>query len=102
MSDAERLLSSTEVAALFRVSSRTVTAWATAGRLPSLRTPGGHHRFQASVVEAALRGEEPAGPGSRVPESSSAPDEMAIDLTHPPRDRAEVSIPGVAPLPSQA
>lgn len=102
MSDAERLLSSTEVAALFRVSARTVTAWANAGRLPSLRTPGGHHRFALHVVEAALRGEQPAGHGGIAREVSAAPDEVAIDLTQPQPDRAGIAFPGVAPVASQA
>ena len=79
MNDSERMLSSSEVAALFRVSSRTVTAWANAGRLRSVRTPGGHHRFPASAVEAALRG-EPGGVGR--PRATAEP-ATAIDLTQP-------------------
>jgi excisionase family DNA binding protein len=56
-----RLLSSREVASLFRVSSRTVTSWAADGRLPSVRTPGGHHRFPVQAVrELLLAGGFPA------------------------------------------
>ncbi|HEX8866244.1 MAG TPA: BldC family transcriptional regulator, partial [Lentzea sp.] len=40
----ERLLTPGEVANLFRVDPKTVTRWATAGRIGSIRTPGGHRR----------------------------------------------------------
>lgn len=36
-----RLLTPGEVAALFRVDPKTVTRWATAGRIGSIRTPAG-------------------------------------------------------------
>ena len=50
----ERLLTPGEVAALFRVDPKTVTRWATAGRIGSIRTPGGHRRFRESEVMALL------------------------------------------------
>ncbi|NUS74205.1 MAG: BldC family transcriptional regulator [Corynebacteriales bacterium] len=50
----ETLLTPAEVASLFRVDPKTVTRWAAAGRLPSLRTPGGHRRFRSSDVYALL------------------------------------------------
>lgn len=53
----ERLLTPGEVAALFRVDPKTVTRWAAAGRISSIRTPGGHRRFRASEVHALLRGD---------------------------------------------
>lgn len=59
-STSERLLTPGEVAALFRVDPKTVTRWAAAGRISSIRTPGGHRRFRESEVHALLRGEEPA------------------------------------------
>lgn len=43
-----------EVAELFRVDPKTVTRWASAGRIRSIRTPGGHRRFLASEVAALL------------------------------------------------
>jgi excisionase family DNA binding protein len=46
-----------EVATLFRVDPKTVTRWAVAGRIGSVRTPGGHRRFRESEVRALLRGE---------------------------------------------
>ena len=58
----DRLLTPGEVATLFRVDPKTVTRWASAGRIGSIRTPGGHRRFRESEVRALLRGEisEPA------------------------------------------
>lgn len=50
----ERLLTPGEVARLFRVDPKTVTRWAAAGRIGSIRTPGGHRRFRASEVYAIL------------------------------------------------
>ena len=50
----ERLLTPGEVATLFRVDPKTVTRWATAGRIGSIRTPGGHRRFRESEVKALL------------------------------------------------
>jgi excisionase family DNA binding protein len=50
----DRLLTPGEVASLFRVDPKTVTRWATAGRIGSIRTPGGHRRFRESEVKALL------------------------------------------------
>jgi excisionase family DNA binding protein len=55
--EAERLLTPGEVAALFRVDPKTVTRWAAAGRIDSIRTPGGHRRFRESLVRSLLTGE---------------------------------------------
>lgn len=52
--DIEALLSPAEVAALFRVDPKTVTRWARAGRLTSLRTLGGHRRYRESEVRNLL------------------------------------------------
>jgi excisionase family DNA binding protein len=51
---AERLLTPGEVAEMFRVDPKTVTRWASAGRIGSIRTPGGHRRFKESEVKALL------------------------------------------------
>jgi excisionase family DNA binding protein len=53
MADHE-LLTPGEVAVLFRVDPKTVTRWAQAGRIPSIRTIGGHRRFRASEVQRVL------------------------------------------------
>ena len=50
----DRLLTPGEVAALFRVDPNTVTRWAAAGRISSIRTPGGHRRFRESEVRSLL------------------------------------------------
>lgn len=50
----DRLLTPAEVAEMFRVDPKTVTRWAVAGRISSIRTPGGHHRFRESDVKAML------------------------------------------------
>lgn len=50
------LMTPSEVASLFRVDPKTVTRWAAAGRLGSIRTPGGHRRFRQSEVYALLNG----------------------------------------------
>jgi excisionase family DNA binding protein len=59
----DRLLTPGEVAALFRVDPKTVTRWAAAGRIGSIRTPGGHRRFRESEVRALLAG----GAGASIP-----------------------------------
>ncbi len=53
----EPLLTPGEVAAAFRVDSKTVTRWAKAGRISSIRTPGGQRRYLEREVQALLRGE---------------------------------------------
>ncbi len=50
----ERLLTPGEVALMFRVDPKTVTRWASAGRIGSIRTPGGHRRFRESEVRGLL------------------------------------------------
>jgi excisionase family DNA binding protein len=47
-----------EVAAIFRVDPKTVTRWAAAGRITSIRTPGGHRRFRKSEVDRLVRQED--------------------------------------------
>jgi excisionase family DNA binding protein len=50
----EELLTPAEVAAMFRVNPKTVTRWARAGKISAIRTLGGHRRFKASEIRAAL------------------------------------------------
>jgi excisionase family DNA binding protein len=52
--EADELLTPAEVAALFRVDPKTVTRWAKAGKLTSIRTLGGHRRYRAAEVRALL------------------------------------------------
>lgn len=53
-SNQERLLTPAEVASLFRVDPKTVTRWAKAGKLNSIRTLGGHRRYKESEVKTLL------------------------------------------------
>jgi len=44
------LMRPAEVARLFGVSAKTVSRWAEDGKLPSVRTRGGHRRFQRDEI----------------------------------------------------
>lgn len=55
-SESETLLTPSEVAALFRVDPKTVTRWAKAGKISSIRTLGGHRRYRESEVRQLLHG----------------------------------------------
>lgn len=50
----EKLLTPSEVAAIFRVDPKTVTRWAKVGKLSSIRTLGGHRRFREAEVQSLL------------------------------------------------
>lgn len=50
------LLTPGEVAVLFRVDPKTVTRWAQAGKLSTVRTLGGHRRFHEDEVRELLTG----------------------------------------------
>jgi len=56
--EGEALLTPAEVAVLFRVDPKTVTRWAKAGKLTSLRTLGGHRRYRESEIRKLLDGEQ--------------------------------------------
>jgi excisionase family DNA binding protein len=51
---ANALLTPAEVAQMFRVSPKTVTRWARAGRISAVRTLGGHRRFRADEIRRLL------------------------------------------------
>lgn len=53
------LLTPAEVAAAFRVDPKTVTRWAKAGKLSSIRTLGGHRRYLETEVRAMLTDQAP-------------------------------------------
>lgn len=61
------LLTPAEVAALFRVDPKTVSRWAEAGKISSVRTLGGHRRYPAEEVHRLLE----------VPEQLEAPEQRA-------------------------
>jgi excisionase family DNA binding protein len=53
--EGDRLLTRSEVAELFQVSPSTVTRWAEAGLLPTIKTLGGHRRYEAKAVLAMAK-----------------------------------------------
>ena len=63
-SSQENLLTPSEVAALFRVDPKTVTRWAKAGKLTSIKTLGGHRRYKESEVKSLLKSISPDTPNS--------------------------------------
>lgn len=60
----DELLTPSEVAKLFRVDPKTVTRWAKAGKLSSIRTLGGHRRYRADEVHELLEGDDKASAAS--------------------------------------
>lgn len=54
------LLKTAEVAALCRVTPKTVWAWHKKGRLTGIELPGGELRFRRDVVDALLSPAETA------------------------------------------
>lgn len=56
MSDIEPLLTTNEVATIFRVDPKTVARWAKTGKLTFIRTLGGHRRYREVEVRALLAG----------------------------------------------
>lgn len=54
-----QLMTPAEVGRAFRVHPDTVKRWALAGRLPYIRTPGGHMRYErADVIALLVDGDE--------------------------------------------
>lgn len=52
----DELMTPSEVAEYFSVDPKTVTRWAKAGKIPSIRTIGGHRRFPRQKIEALREG----------------------------------------------
>jgi excisionase family DNA binding protein len=52
----DELLTPGEVAKLFGVNPKTITRWATAGKLRAIRTLGGHRRYRSQEVFSLLDG----------------------------------------------
>jgi excisionase family DNA binding protein len=50
-----RFLSANQAAQRLAVSPKTIARWATQGRLPHLRTLGGHRRYDPEMVERLRR-----------------------------------------------
>jgi excisionase family DNA binding protein len=49
--DSARYLRTAEVADILHVSPKTVSRWAKEGKLPFLKTLGGHHRYPAADID---------------------------------------------------
>jgi excisionase family DNA binding protein len=49
-------LRTAEVAAILHVSPKTVSRWAKEGKLPFLRTLGGHRRYPAAAIRQLAQG----------------------------------------------
>jgi excisionase family DNA binding protein len=58
----DELLRTRDVAKAFQVSERTVAEWARRGRIPSVRTPGGHRLYPADRIRDLLRAAESGSP----------------------------------------
>lgn len=62
-----------EVARLFRVDPKTVTRWAMAGKIRSIRTPGGHRRFFETDVKELLNSITVSNSSEHPPAASTTP-----------------------------
>jgi excisionase family DNA binding protein len=94
--DGDELLTPSEVAALFRVDPKTVTRWAKAGKLTSIRTLGGHRRYRASEVYSLLD----RTPGMR-PEPRPEVQQERQPTARPIPVRTAMPRPGVPRQPGQ-
>ncbi len=77
------LLRTGEVARRLRVNPRTMTRWRRQGRLASLRTLGGHHRYPQAAVDRLLSqpgDPPPPGPAGKHDGPAGTAAEMAIAL----------------------
>jgi excisionase family DNA binding protein len=62
----EKLLTPAEVGRMFRCDPKTITRWAKAGKLTSVRTLGNHRRYKESeVLELLARPADPPPPDPR-------------------------------------
>ena len=50
----DHLMTPGEVAKMLRVDPKTVSRWAKAGKLSAVRTLGGHRRYRAGDIKAAI------------------------------------------------
>src|SRR5881392_2537669 len=69
--ETEALLTPSEVATLFRVDPKTVTRWAKAGKLTSIRTLGGHRRYRRLRLVHCSRVFRSSAPSDLLPSSPS-------------------------------
>lgn len=74
-SEPDRLITTQEAARLLSVGPSSIKRWADDGRLPTIKTPGGHRRFRASDVESLRRDLSPDADAS-----SNTDEERHADL----------------------
>lgn len=86
-------LKTQDIARLLRVSEETVRQYARDGRIPFHLTPGGHRRFEAEAVLAALGAEPP-----RARPISIGPRHF-VDL---PAGASSINFDGAAPTSAMA
>ena len=84
----DELLTPAEVASLFRVDPKTVTRWAKAGKLTSIRTLGGHRRFRAEEVYSLLHRTTGTRPAEAPPQPSPTSPQQGA-----PRQQAKPAAP---------
>jgi excisionase family DNA binding protein len=91
---APQLLSVSAAARLLGVSSSSLRAWAAAGRVPHVRTPGGHRRFEHDelVRWLAERGGAPPAPITRSGELVPTRVEPMPALARALRERADAVV----------
>jgi excisionase family DNA binding protein len=89
-----QLLSVSAAARLLGVSSSSLRAWAAAGRVPHVRTPGGHRRFELDelVRWLAERGGAPPAPAQRSGELVPTRMEPVPALAEALRDQSDAVV----------
>jgi excisionase family DNA binding protein len=77
----DALLTPAQVAAMLYVDPKTVTRWAKAGKVGSIRTPGGHRRFlRSEIVAMVAEGHVRQHDASSLSSLLTAPQVVAPDL----------------------
>ena len=95
--DEAELLTPGAVAAVLFVDPKTVTRWARAGKIDSIRTPGGHRRYRRSDVEALRAGDslrDGESAGTVPPPATSSPLEDVSDPAPRPERLVQVASHG--------
>lgn len=90
-------LSLREAASLLGVHPTTLRAWADAGQVRAVRTPGGHRRFAADDVKKLLVPEQREPAAAAGPQRSRA---AANEVNPPPAGAAQPMVPAVNGLQS--
>ncbi len=95
-SEPGRLMTTQEAAKLLGVGPSSVKRWADDGRLPSIKTPGGHRRFRARDVESLREHLAPGFASENTDEERNA--ELHYRLPHMTREEIDALDIGVIGL----